>query len=79
MIVTFKTGIPHEDVPRGADGGHCCGCFNISIDEDAPHRPYAVCNECGHTTNFTASGISPDDQRVAWKAPTWPRNPSSST
>jgi len=51
MKIEFKTAIPH-------DKGECCGCWHFIIDEDAPSRPYARCNECGEMREAVFPGIS---------------------
>ena len=49
MILTKQTSIWHE---HNGDNTkritHCCGCFNIYVDE-RDGSEYAVCNECGET------------------------------
>lgn len=77
MIITVKTGINHDTNPDGSPRDeHCCGCYHISLDEDAPWSPYAVCNECGDVRQFEAPGIpdpfSPSREAPVKRRTMWP-------
>ena len=58
MKFEMKTLIHHalnEDGSTRTD--HCCGCWNIILDEDDPLGPYAQCNECGEIRKATYPGV----------------------
>lgn len=58
MKIEIKTTSWHE---MNADGTpraeHCCGCWNVCLDEDRPTVPYAQCNECGEIRNAVLPGV----------------------
>ena len=58
MKFEMKTLLHHannEDSTQRDD--HCCGCWNIILDEDAPEVPYAQCNECGEIRQANFPGV----------------------
>ena len=58
MIVEFKTAIHHANNEDGSERkDHCCGCWHFCLDEDAPQKPYARCNECGEIRIAIFKGI----------------------
>lgn len=59
MKVEVKTMQNHDENLDGTPRDqHCCGCWHICLDEDAPLRPYAQCNECGEIRHAVFPGIS---------------------
>ena len=65
MKIVFETSINHNTDDNGdLLEEHCRGCWNITIADHSPERPYAVCNECGELRAFTAVGI--EDGQWLW-------------
>jgi len=53
MIIEFRTAEWH-----GYDREeHCCGCWHVCVDADAPLVPYVKCNECGEIRKAIFPGI----------------------
>lgn len=58
MKVEVKTANNHSMNRDGTERDpHCCGCWNICLDEDNPLVPYAQCNECGEIRGAVFPGI----------------------
>lgn len=58
MRITFKTTACHgTSNADGSNRDHCCGCWSVSLDEDAPLRPLLECNECGEMREFVLPHI----------------------
>jgi len=62
MRIVLKTWANHSTNADGTErANHCCGCWNINLDEDAALVPYAQCNECGEIRAAVFPGISITD------------------
>lgn len=58
MKITLKTANWHEFNKDGSKRDpHCCGCWNVCLDEDSPLSPYAQCNECGEVRQANFPGV----------------------
>lgn len=58
MTYTVHTMTNHTtDVSGGVLAAHCCGCWNVVLDEEDPFRPKAICNECKEERTFAIGGI----------------------
>lgn len=62
MKFEIKTAMSHLQNADGSyRGEHCCGCWHFIMDEDAPERPYAKCNECGDVRYGIFPGVENED------------------
>jgi len=58
MIIEFRTAEWHGYDRNGVvREDHCCGCWHVCVDADAPLVPYVKCNECGEIRKAIFPGI----------------------